>query len=58
MHLLVPEVYIEQFSIAKVVMHLLVPEVYIKQFGIAKVVMHLLGTSRCMTTLAIINCSI
>jgi uncharacterized protein YcgL (UPF0745 family) len=37
-----PEVYIEQFGIAKVVMHLLVPEVYIEQFGIAKVVMHLL----------------
>jgi hypothetical protein len=39
MHLLVPEVYSEQFGIGKVVMHLLVPDVNIEQFGIAKVVM-------------------
>jgi hypothetical protein len=42
MHLLVPEVYIEQFGIAKVVMHLLMPDVYIEQFGITKAVIHLL----------------
>jgi hypothetical protein len=49
-HLLVPGVYIEQFSITKVVMQLLMPEVYTEQLGIT--------TSRCMTSLAIPNCSI
>jgi hypothetical protein len=42
LQLLVPEVYTEQFGIAKVVIHLLVPEVYIEQFGITKAVIHLL----------------
>ena len=45
MHLLVPEVYIEQCGITKAVIHLLVLGVYIEQFGITKVGIHQLGPS-------------